>query len=99
MKINYQRIFWGAEEYIPKKVQEEYILRWSKLKKISREEFLISISKDDDRKFWVNVDYMFKAYDSYILGYINDRYPQLPISPKKMLLEIIEESNKMINFK
>jgi len=98
MKINYQRIFW-AEEFIPKKVQEEYVLRWSKLKKLSLEEFLIAISKDDDKKWWIDSDHMFKSYDHYIFGYINDKYPKLEKSPRSVLFELIEEANKMIHFK
>lgn len=86
---------------IPHKVKLEFIKRWNSLSKLSLEQFIDSIclEKSLDKKWWVDAEYIRSNYKHYIAGHIGERYPKLPVRPDKLLFEIIEESNKMINFK
>ena len=95
---NIEEQIFAMNDYIPSKIRSEFIKRWNKQHKISLEDFLIKISKDPDRKWWIDCDMMFKSYDNYILGIIDSRYPAGISTPRACLIELIEFVDSKLNF-
>ena len=93
-----QKIFLYCDSFLPKKVKKEFLYRWAKEPKITMDKFLLSIKKEQNRNWWIDMDSMFKSYDNYILGCVGERYPSLSRSPSYVLEEILNEADKMIKF-
>ena len=86
--------------YLQPKVLIEYNRRWNLLKKESFIEYITLIENDTDIDDWfTGIGDIKRSYESFIQGDLMRRLPKgLINTPDKILKEVIEESNIMINY-
>lgn len=84
-------------KFTPPNIINEYNKRWEKVNKVSFESFYTAARYDS---FFneANVEYMAESYDKYIAGNVSGRYPKLPLCPEELFNQVVEETNKMINY-